>query len=169
MREPVRSGGDIAGAERADRKDRHRTFSALRAERKGRRMSRGLSPFCVYTIRHRKDLDEAYRDGKSGEFTENKVWRTGHRLFRQARRNGRRMPVVFACAAVTDGLLYHAVLSDLMLDEAESTTSYEFTHLTPIKGDPPLSTLRLRSTDRPLSDDYIRPYAICHTPSFISE
>ncbi len=132
-------------------------------------MGQDLSPFCVYTIRYQKDLDEAYRAGGSGEFTENKVWKTGHRLFQEAQTNGQRMPVVFASADVTDKLLYHAVLSDLVLDEAESTTKYQFTHLTPIEGGLPLSTLRLRSTNRQLSDNYIRPYAICHTPSFISE
>jgi|SRR5215210_8973152 len=132
-------------------------------------MSRNLSPFCVYTIRHRQGLDEASRAGGSGGFTENKGWKTGHRLFVEAERNAQRMPVVFASADVTDKLLYHAVLSDLTLDEANSTTSYEFTDLTPVEGDLPLSTLRLRSTDRPLSDNYIRPYAICHTPSFVRE
>ncbi len=131
-------------------------------------MSHNLSPFCVYTIRHQQDLDEAYRASGSDKFTENKVWKTGHRLFLEAQRNGQRMPVVFASADVTDKLRYYAVLSDLELDEANSTTSYQFTDLEPIQGDLPLSTLRLRSTNRPLSDNYIRPYAICHTPSFIS-
>ncbi len=132
-------------------------------------MGQSLSPFCVYTIRHRKDLDEAYRGGGSDGFEEKKLWKTGHRLFQEGKRNGQQMPMVFASADITDRLLYHAVLSDLVLDEAEATTSYEFIHLTPIGGDLPLSTLRLRSTNRPLSDNYIRPYAICHTPSFISK
>lgn len=130
-------------------------------------MSQTLSPFCVYTIRHQHDLDEAYRDGGSGEFAEKKVWRTGHRLFLEAQRNGQRMPVIFASADVTDKLRYHALLSNMELDETNYTTTYEFTDLAPVKGDLPLSTLRLRSTNRPLSDNYIRPYAICHTPSFI--
>lgn len=130
-------------------------------------MGQSLSPFCVYTIRHQKDLDEAYRAGGSGGFTENKVWKTGHRLYLETQRDGQRMPVIFACAAETDKLLYYATLSDLTIDEANSTTSYRFTDLEPIKGDLPLSTLKLKSTNRPLSDNYIRPYAVCHTPSFI--
>ena len=131
-------------------------------------MGHNLSPFCVYTIRHQKDLDEAYHGNGSDKFTENKVWKTGHRLFLEAERNGQRMPVIFASADVTDKLRYYAVLSDFELDEVNFTTSYQFTDLEPVKGDLPLSTLRLRSTNRPLSDNYIRPYAICHTPSFIS-
>ena len=131
-------------------------------------MGHNLSPFCVYTIRHQQDLDEAYRGSGSGRFTENKGWKTGHRLFLEAQRNGQRMPVVFASADVTDKLRYHALLTSMELDETNYTTTYEFTHLEPVTGDLPLSTLRLRSTNRPLSDNYIRPYAICHTPSFIS-
>jgi hypothetical protein len=76
--------------------------------------------------------------------------------------------VIFAAADVTDKLLYYAMLSDIEIYETNSTTWYEFTQLEEIKGDLPLSTLRLKSTNRPLSDNYIRPYAICHTPGFIS-
>lgn len=77
------------------------------------------------------------------------------------------MPVIFASADVTDGLIYYAMLSSVEIDEVVSTTRYEFTDLTPIHGEYLLSSLRLRSTNRPLSDDFIRPYAICHTPFFI--
>jgi hypothetical protein len=131
-------------------------------------MSQPVSPFCIYSIRQQHDLDEAYRAGGSSGFTEHKVWKTGQRLFLEAEKHGQRMPVIFASADVTDKLLYYAVLSNLVIDEASSTTSYQFNHLEPVMGELPLSSLRLRSTNRPLSDDYIRPYAICHTPSFIS-
>ena len=77
------------------------------------------------------------------------------------------MPVIFASADVTDKLLYYAMLTDIDIDETNFTTRYEFTELEEVKGDLPLSTLRLKSTNQPLSDDYIRPYALCQTPSFI--
>lgn len=64
-------------------------------------------------------------------------------------------------------LLYYAILRDVEIDEANYTTRYTFTDLTPIEGDYPLSSLRLRSSNRPLSDNFIRTYAICHTPAFI--
>lgn len=133
-----------------------------------KQMSQTLAPFCVYTIRHQQDLDEAHRAGGTARFVENKVWKTGQRLFLDAKRNGQRMPVIFASADVTTKLVYYAVLSNLVLDEANSTTSYEFTHLERVEDDLPLSSLRLRSANRPLSDNFIRPYAICHTPSFVS-
>ena len=131
-------------------------------------MSQGLSPFSIYTIRHQRDLDEAYRRGGDGGFTENTTWKTGQKLFLEAKKNNQRMPVIFASADITDKLVYYAMLSNVEVDETDSTTKYEFTDLKQITGDLPLSSLKLRSTNRPQSDDYIRPYAICHTPSFIS-
>jgi hypothetical protein len=131
-------------------------------------MTKPLSSFSIYTIRHRRDLDETYRGSGDGGFTENTTWKTGQKLFQEAKSAGQRMPVIFAAADVTDKLLYYAMLSDIEIYETNSTTWYEFTQLEEIKGDLPLSTLRLKSTNRPLSDNYIRPYAICHTPGFIS-
>ena len=42
--------------------------------------------------------------------------------------------MIFASADVTDKLLYYAA-SNLVIDEASSTTSYQFNHLQPVKGD----------------------------------
>ncbi len=131
-------------------------------------MSQGLSPFSIYTIRHQRDLDAAYRGSRDGGFTENTTWKTGQKLFLEAKKNNQRMPVIFASADVTDKLIYYRILSDVQVDETNSTTKYEFTDLEQITRDLPLSTLKLRSTNRPLSDSFIRPYAICFTPSFIS-
>jgi hypothetical protein len=130
-------------------------------------MSQSLSPFCIYTIRHQQDLDEAYRSGGIGQFTENKTWNTGHRLYLEAKKNGQRMPVIFASADFTDRLIYHATLKDIVINESDSTTTYEFTGLQQFASHLPLSSLKLRSTNRALSNDYIRPYAICLTPSFV--
>jgi hypothetical protein len=130
-------------------------------------MTKPLSPFSIYTIRHQRDLDQKYRGSGEGAFTESTMWRTGQKLFQEAKRSYQRMPVIFASADVTDRLIYYAMLSDIEIEEINSTTRYEFTGLEEVKGEMPLSSLKLRSTNRPLSDNYIRPYAICHTPSFI--
>jgi hypothetical protein len=130
-------------------------------------MNQPLSPFCVYTIRHQQDLHEAYRRGGIGQFTENKTWNTGHRLYLEAKKNGQWMPVVFASADLTDRLIYYATLKDVEINESDLTTTYEFTGLQQIASHLPLSSLKLRSTNRALSDNYIRPYAVCLTPSFV--
>jgi hypothetical protein len=130
-------------------------------------MSQPISPFCIYTIRHHQDLDEAFRSGGNGQFMENTMWNTGQRLFLEAKKYGQRMPVIFASADITDRLIYYAMLKDVEINESDSTTTYEFTGLHQIVSHLPLSSLTLRSTNRPLSDNYIRPYAICLTPSFV--
>ncbi len=131
---------------------------------------RPVSRFCVYTIRHTNDLDAAYRQGGDGAFTENTTWKTGRALFLEAQRHREAMPVIFASAEGTDRLIYYAMLSDVRIEETDpdaATTTYRFTGLTPIEQHLPLRSLTLRSTGRPLSDNYIRPYSICFTPDFL--
>ncbi len=144
-----------------------RLAGASQLEGESNLMSKPLSPFSIYTIRHQRDLDEIYGGSGDGGFTTNRTWRTGQKLFQEAKRSGQRMAVIFASADTTDKLIYHAMLSNIEIDETNSTTKYEFTGLEKVKGDLPLSTLRLKSTNQPLSDNYIRPYALCLTPSFI--
>ncbi|MGH3086895.1 MAG: hypothetical protein ACRDSJ_06200 [Rubrobacteraceae bacterium] len=126
-----------------------------------------ISEYCVYTILHRRRLDGIFETEKAGEAKEKNVWREGERLFREARKNGERMPVVFSAADVGGGLFYYAFLEDVDIDEESSSTKYKFARLTKIEDNPPKSSLKLKSSGRALSDDYIRPYAVCHTPSFV--
>jgi len=49
--------------------------------------------------------------------------------------------------------------------ETENRTRYCFENLTKITIPKPLSSLYLKISKKPLSDSYIRPYAICLTPS----
>ena len=129
-----------------------------------------LSQFCIYTMRHSKDLAKAYQEGTPQEFCENKKWTTGMRLFLEAQRHDLKMPILFAAADVTSGLIYYAILDELSIDESnleKPLTRYRFSGLTPIEGNPPLSALTLKNTNKRLSGNYIRPYAICYTPAFI--
>jgi hypothetical protein len=89
-------------------------------------MSQPFSPFCIYTIRHHQDLDEAYRSDGNGRFTENTTWNTGNRLLLEAKKDAQRMPVILASADITDKLIYYAMLKDIEINEANSTTVYEF-------------------------------------------
>ncbi len=126
-----------------------------------------ISEYCIYTMLHRQKLDDSFRGEGADESKENKVWREGRRLFREARRNGERMPVLFSAADTGGGLIYYAFLEDVDIDEEGSSTKYKFAQLTSLEDNPPLSSLKLKSTKRALSDDYIRPYAVCHSPSFV--
>jgi hypothetical protein len=81
------------------------------------------------------------------------------------------LPVIFAAAETIDGLIYWAIVTDIHIDDRgpfDASTTMTFIGMRPLPNKPPLSALRLRSTGQPLSDSYIRPYAICHTPDFLA-
>lgn len=128
---------------------------------------RNVSRYCVYTILHRQRLDDIFQADGTGEAEEKKAWREGQRLFLEARKDGEQMPVLFNAADVGGGLIYYAFLKDVEVDEGEPSTKYAFTQLTKLENNPQLSSLKLKSSNRPLSNDYIRPYAVCYTPSFV--
>lgn len=68
------------------------------------------------------------------------------------------------------GIIYYAFLTAVQIagENNEGPTSYSFNGLTPVDAAVPKSQLTLRSNGKPLSDDYIRPYAIVHTPAFVA-
>lgn len=125
--------------------------------------------YCVYTIRDTNDLDAISEKG-SGSFKENKKWVEGSRLFNDAERQEKKMPIVFSAAEKEEGLCYYAMLEKVEVDDSDANapvTEYSFSGLTRLKGDLPKSTLIKKSNGEPLSNDYIRPYSICYTPDFI--
>jgi hypothetical protein len=127
-----------------------------------------LSSFCIYTMRHSAELHAQARTSKAHLLTEGKAWTTGHLLWDQARRSGELMPLIFSAAEDDTGLICWATINDITIDEEDRTTTCTYLNLKAITPARPKSSLRLRSTGRPLSEDFIRPYAICHTPAFLA-
>ena len=85
-----------------------------------------LSRCCVYTVRHTDHIDNVYEyKGGSGEFTENKKWVQGEKLFREAERNSEKMPIFFAPAEMDGGLVYRAILTPVEVDDYASGTLKE--------------------------------------------
>jgi len=126
-------------------------------------------PFCIYTIRHTQELTAVYQGGGAGTFTEKKKWKSGLELLLAARQAGQKLLVVFAPAEAVTGLIYYAILKDIQFreDGVAAFTDYNFTELTPILPSPLINSLVLMESGRPLSENFIRPYAICHTPEFL--
>jgi hypothetical protein len=127
-----------------------------------------LSSFCIYTMQHSAKLHAEARTSKAHVLTEGKAWTTGHLLWDQARRSDELMPVIFSGAEDDTGLIYWATIDEITIDEEDRTTTCTYLNLKAITPAKPKSSLRLRSTGRPLSEDFIRPYAICHTPAFLA-
>ena len=126
-----------------------------------------ISEFCIYTMRKSDNLQYIYLGDRAGKFSEKKIWRTGHTLFEKAREENKKMPIFFSAAEEDSGLIYFAFLESIEI--GDSVTTYSFSELNEIDEPKPLSSLNLRSSQRPMSDNYIRPYAICETPYFLIE
>jgi hypothetical protein len=127
-----------------------------------------LSSFCIYTMRHSAKLDVRAGTSEGDVFTERRAWRTGQLLWTKACRSGELMPVIFSAAEQDARLIYWATIDDITIDEDDRTTTCAYSNLKLITPARPLSSLRLRSTGRPLSEDFIRPYALCYTPAFLA-
>jgi hypothetical protein len=121
-------------------------------------------------MRHSQTLERDLAAGGNGELEEHRAWVTGTQVFTEANAAGRRTPILFSAAETWSGLLFSAIVDDIDVirnDDGSAVTRCRYSGLRRIDPPRPLSTLRLRSTRKPLSDSYIRPYAICQTPSFL--
>jgi len=130
------------------------------------------SVFCIYTILHSDKLEHFCRDGGIGKFTENKKCTATLALWERAENAHEQLRLMFAAAQSVSRLIYWAVITNLRpgLSTKPDSTPISFTGLKPIGGKPHLdSSLRLRSTRKQLSDNFIRPYAICYTPNSLRE
>ncbi|MCL5745573.1 MAG: hypothetical protein M1541_16885 [Acidobacteria bacterium] len=125
-------------------------------------MATSFTDLCVYTIKHSDDLVA----GRSDTFHENRPWATARRLLVDAERRGESVAVVFAEAEKTDNLVAWAVLKDIQI--TPDGTDYTFANLRRFKKPlRPKTDLRKRNGE-PLSQNFIRPYAICRRPKFIA-
>lgn len=132
-----------------------------------------LAQCCIYTIRHSEQLRRIATQDGTGSFFERRAWTTGSALFGQALAADERVAIVFAAAEHWSGLIYWGLLTDVALDYGDPAfgrkprTDYAFESLRPI--DPPrrMSDLTLAKARRPLSEDSIRPYAICLSPAWL--
>ena len=73
------------------------------------------------------------------------------------------------------GVTFCAVIDDIDFDQGDPafgrgpTTSYRFVDLTRVKPVRPITELNKLSDGKPLSADFIRPYALCRTPAYVHE
>jgi len=126
-----------------------------------------LFQFCIYTMRNKKDLDLCYSKGRSGTFNENQIWREGLNLFNFAKQVGLKFLLLLSSANESPGIIYIAEITSITISD-ENKTIYSFSNLTKLRNSKPLSSLILKSTNKPLSNNYIRPYALCNTPHDLS-
>lgn len=125
-----------------------------------------LAEFCIYTIRHPRDLSNAFESAEPTVWEESKAWIQGSSLLDAAQRDNTRLPILFADATDCSRLTHWAISDGIEVD-ANSTT-YKFHSLNRLRGRHSPQELTLRSTGRKIAEGFIKPYAICKTPEFLS-
>jgi hypothetical protein len=127
-----------------------------------------LSAYCIHTFLHSSVLRRQESGDGSHELTERKAWITGRQLLASAQQHGEQMPLLFSRADIGNGIFYWATIDDITIDPQTRETTCLYRSLRAITPPRTLPELRLRNGNRPVSKDLIRPYAICHTPSFLA-
>ncbi len=128
-------------------------------------MPREFSEFRIYTIVQGDKLKAAVGKGKFRPDPENRPWVTGSLLWSRARAAHKGMVVVLGDAVHCNRILYWGVLSEVAVEG--KTTRYEVSGMRKIQGQHTPQELVLRSTGKRIAPRFIRPYAICRTPSFL--
>ena len=130
-------------------------------------MTKAFSEHCIYTIAHTDKLANAAQQGGLTPFNESKAWVTGQQLWEEAQAAGLGFPVLFGDATDCSRLEYWGLLAAVEI-EGESTR-FTVERVRPLPGSHTPQELVLRSTREHIAPNFIRPYAICRTPAFLSE
>lgn len=124
--------------------------------------ARQFSDHCIYTIRAYDQLLDWAIGGGEGRFQINQRWTTAAGLLETAKKAGEVLPIIFARAQATGHVVSLAHLTKIVIREERSVVSFNELRFLPVPFSKELVTLR---TGKPMSWDFIRPYAICKTPA----
>jgi hypothetical protein len=130
-------------------------------------MTRAFSEHCVYTIVHTDLLAQAARQVSPTTFCESKAWGTGRQLWQQAQAAGVGFPVLLGDAMDCSRLEYWGLLTGVEIDD--EATRFTVDRVRQLPGSHTPQELVLRGTGEYIAPNFIRPYAICRTPAFLSE
>jgi len=127
---------------------------------------RSLTKDCVYTIVQGSQLDSLFENGLEVHREERKPWVAAEKMFHDARAANKGLPVLFGDAAHCSRLLYWGLLTDIHVQDG--VTSFVVDRLRKIGGKNKTQELVLRSSQRKIAPNFIKPYAICVTPHFLN-
>jgi hypothetical protein len=125
-----------------------------------------LAEHCIYTIVHPDRLTAAARRRRAATFHQLRRWVTGLRLWRQAQKMLVGMPVLLGDATDCSQLLHWALLTNVAVTDAG--TSFTVDRVRRLTEDYAPQDLVLRSSGEHIAPNFIRPYAICCTPDFLT-
>jgi len=96
-------------------------------------------------------------------------WITANHLWHEGKKNREPMAVLLGDASDCSRLRYWGLLTNLSIDEHKGTTTYTLDRIRKLKQTHSPQELVLRSSGKTIARNFIRPYAICLSPEFISE
>jgi hypothetical protein len=129
-------------------------------------MDQALAEDCVYTIVHLNELTDAHRKGQAATFNQARRWVTGLALWQRAKKAGKGMPVLLGDSTDCSQLLFWGLLTSLAVDDDKTTFTVDRVRQLPPGHTP--QKLVLRSSGNHIAPNFIRPYAICRTPEFVT-
>jgi hypothetical protein len=130
-------------------------------------MTKAFSEDCVYTIVNTDLLAQAARQGIQTTFPQSKAWVTARQLWQRAQAVGVGLPVLLGDATDCSRLVYWGLLTRVEIEDG--ATRFTVHRVRPLPGSHTPQELVLRSTGQHIAPNFIRPYAICRTPAFLSE
>ena len=130
-------------------------------------MATALSEHCVYTIKHPNELAGSARRGGPAPFQVARAWVTGRQLWQQAQAAGVGFPVLLGDATDCSRLEYWGLLTGVEIEG--KVTHYTVDRVRPLPGRHAPQELVLRNSGKHIAPNFIRSYAICRTPGFLSE
>lgn len=129
-------------------------------------MATQLAEFCIYTILHTDELAKAAR-GEKTIFHQSKAWVTGRELWAEAHEAGVGFPLILGDATDCSRLEYWGLLTRIEVEE--DATHFVLEHVRPLPPGHTPQELVLRNSGEHIAPNFIRPYAICRTPGFLTE
>jgi hypothetical protein len=125
-----------------------------------------FTEFCVYTIVSRDKLDPVALEQSRLVSSEARVWKTASVMLMEATAAGQSVPLLLADAKDCSRLLYWGLLEAVKVGPAR--TEYTVDRLRSLPGRHSPQELILQKTRKYIAPGFIRPYAICVTPEFLT-
>jgi hypothetical protein len=125
-----------------------------------------FTEFCVYTIVSRDKLDPIALDRVPLVNSEARTWKAAAAMLEEASAAGQSFPLLLADAKDCSRLLYWGLLKTLELGDKRTVYTVDYLRALPGRHSP--QELLLMSTGEHIAPGFIRPYAICITPPFLT-
>jgi hypothetical protein len=115
-------------------------------------------------MKSKKELIKVLNSKEEVTFVEKKTWRTGYNEFRKSQKLDLLMYIFLSYAEEKSGIVHIGKITNIDIDDITKETRYSFIMIRSLNNPQMLSNLTLVSSNKPLSNDYIRPYSVVKLP-----